>query len=150
LITAASWRQRPPADPRCVAALNTIIEATGAAIVVISAWRGARLRPIRDRLASWAINGKVIGMTPRLESLTNHSRRARAATRGEEIQVWLERYQARHGPIEAFVIVDDDTEGLEAFADRLIQPTFAEGLTAEQATHAMALLGQSRDGLTVN
>jgi hypothetical protein len=52
--------------------------------------------------------------------------------------------------IEAFVIVDDDAEGLEAFADRLIQPTFAEGLTAEQATHAIALLGQSSDGLTVN
>jgi hypothetical protein len=43
------------------------------------------------------------------------------------------------------VIVDDDAEGLDAFADRLIQPTFAEGLTAEQATHAMALLGQSSD-----
>jgi hypothetical protein len=133
-----------------VAALNTIIEATGAAIVVISAWRGGRLRPICDLLASWGIQGKVIGMTPRLESLTNNSRRGRAATRGEEIQVWLERYQVRHGSIEAFVIVDDDREGLEAFADRLIQPAFAEGLTAEHATHAIALLNQNSYGLTVN
>jgi HAD domain in Swiss Army Knife RNA repair proteins len=150
LLTAASWRRRQPIDPRGVAALHTIIEATGAAIVVISAWRSARLRPIRDLLASWGVKGKVIGMTPRLESLTNHSRGGRAATRGEDIQVWLKRYQARHGPIEAFVIVDDDAEGLDALADRLIQPACAAGLTAEHARHAMARLSQSRDGLTVN
>jgi hypothetical protein len=52
-------------------------------------------------------------MTPRLVPWTRNGRRGEAGTRGEEIQAWLERYQACHGPI---------ADGLDAFADRHIQP----------------------------
>jgi hypothetical protein len=79
------------------------------------------------------VQGEVIGMTPRLDPWTRNGRRGEAGARGEEIQAWLERYQACHGAI---------ADGLDAFADRHIQPTFEEGLTAAQATHAIARLGR--------
>ena len=115
--------QHTPADPDAVAALNHIVHATGAQIVVTSMWRGAySLEVLRAHLARWAVNGAVVDRTP----LANK--------RGPEIQAWLEAHA-----IERFVILDDqaDVDPLQA---HLVQTETDAGLTMREAEMAIAHL----------
>ena len=115
---------RAQAQPRCVQALNSITDATGAAIVVSSTWRYGGVEWIRNKLKEWGVTADVIGATA-LDYKTN---------RGQEIQTWL----ANH-PTESFVILDDDSDMAHLWA-KLIQTDMENGLTPARATRAIRVL----------
>ena len=88
-------------EPRCVEAINSLLEQSGAAIVLSSCWRvGKNPVECRELLANWGVKGTVLDRTP----MTNYS-----DTRGDEIQRWIDEYK-RHRDIEAFAIIDDDSD----------------------------------------
>lgn len=128
-------------DPACVRRINTITERTGAHVVVSSTWRlGRTLDELRSILAKHGYNGKVIGVTPDLSGRTTGLHVA--VERGHEIQKWMDdraREDARFGVVESFVIIDDDSD-MAHLKPRLVQTTFATGITDLQVERAIALL----------
>jgi DNA-binding LacI/PurR family transcriptional regulator len=120
-------QRRPAADPEAVAALNHIVHAAGAQIVVTSTWREEySLAELRELLTHWGVTGAVIDQTPV------------AGTRGEEIQAWL----ATH-PAERFVILDDVAD-MDPLRAHLVQTETEAGLTMREAEMAIARLNPPR------
>lgn len=134
LVNRAAQRARrldpqrgPAADPAAVAALNHIVQATGAQIVVTSTWREEySLAELRELLTRWGVMGAVIGQTPL------------GQTRSGEIQAWLETQ-----PVERFVILDDHP-GMDALQSNLVHTETEAGLTMREAEMAIALLNPPR------
>lgn len=110
--------------PDCVAALNKILDQTGAKIVVSSSWRFEGLEAMRQHLKAWGVRARPIAMTPTI-----------FASRGMEI----DKYLRLHGRPESFVILDDDSD-MEPYKDRLVQTEFEAGLTIRDAERAIELL----------
>jgi hypothetical protein len=101
----------------CVANLNTLLERSGASIVVSSTWRVAHsLADLRQILVNSGLRypERVLGVTPRNDGI-----------RGKQIERWLENYPEE---IEAFVILDDDSD-MGPFMDRLVKTDSDIGLT---------------------
>lgn len=125
------------AHPDCVAALNRIIEATGAMIVVSSTWR--RISKYRtamaDTLNRWGVKGTVLDITPVLDR--QHGTLYVSPERGDEIKAWLESYT--RNPIESFVILDDDKD-MGSLKHRLIKTEMETGLTHQHADLAIQML----------
>jgi len=120
-------------DAECVAALNRIIEQTGAMIVVSSTWRKSR-KPnasMRETLNRWGVKGEVVGTTPVL-----HGDEYAYKRRGCEIQQWLNTVRT---PVTSFVILDDDSD-MAHLRHRLVQTAMPEGLTEADADRAIAIL----------
>lgn len=136
-------RTAPEQDPygphaACVAALNRIIEQTGAMIVVSSTWRRGSKTPraaMAETLKRWGVNGTVIDVTPCLESREREL--YVGATRGTEIARWLQTYR-RH-TVESFVIIDDDSD-MGELKHRFVQTNFVAGLTEADADRVIAML----------
>lgn len=110
-------------DPSCVARVNRLAEASGAAVVLSSTWRDklgepeAALR--RSGLVEWI--GRTPGGGPR---------------RGNEIQAWM----SAHGlTADRIVILDDDSD-MEHLAGRLVRIDHAVGLTDADVELALRLL----------
>ena len=127
--------------PECVAALNRLIEQTGAAIVVSSVWRiGASLAELRDILHDhFGVRGKVIGKTPRfpyndIPGTTDLSEEMR----GKEIDRWLQDHGERHA-VESFVILDDDSD-MGIHKNRLVRTRFEVGLMEVDVDRAVQVL----------
>lgn len=130
-------RTAPEQDPYgphddCVAALNRIIQETGAVVVVSSTWRKRQNRNaiMRETLKRWGVVGQVIDCTPILE------RGAFSVQRGTEIQQWLKTVRV---PVTSFVILDDDSD-MGQLRHRLVQTVNAVGLTMADAERAIAIL----------
>jgi hypothetical protein len=119
------------ADPACVARLNRLIKASGAAIVVSSSLRisGRTLTVLRLRL--WSVRGSMIGLTPRLDRVPGED-----ATRGEEIQAWLDL----HPDVTRFVILDDTDDGMDDLRPHLVQTDPLFGLTDDDVEKAIRIL----------
>lgn len=116
------------AHPECVAALNRIVEETGAKIVVSSMWRmGCNVSELREMLGEWGFEGEIIGKTP----FNNWG------LRGYEIQDWLNKWQDES--VDNFVILDDDSD-MAHLKPKLVQSTFTWGLTEQLADIAIAKL----------
>ncbi len=131
------------AHPDCIAALNHILDNTGAKIVVSSTWRiGFREIAFRQIFKAWGVSGKSIGITPRLfRPEVIHGRTIQmSAHRGVEIQKWLDSARA---PVESFAILDDDAD-MEHLSVRLIQTSFETGLTMSDANRAISILAGER------
>ncbi len=133
-------RTAPEQDPYgphadCVAALNRIIEETGAAIVVSSTWRKCQMPrgTMADTLNRWGVKGTVRAVTPILNGDEYSYRR-----RGAEIQKYLD--SERH-PVESFVILDDDSD-MGDLRHRLIRTDNVIGLTQDDATKAIEMLAE--------
>lgn len=86
----------PVFDPECVKALESILNATGAQIVVSSTWKEfMTIEEIQEMWRCRKLPGVVIGMTP---SCSRH--------RGDEIDAWL----ADCDTTCEYVIIDDMDE----------------------------------------
>jgi hypothetical protein len=111
----------------CVAALNALLQRSGALVVVTSSWRANwTLRENAEFLErDGVLPGRVVGKTPDLER-----------ERGLEIQAWL-----RSVPylIASFVILDD-RDDMVMYRDRLVQVNPEVGLNEAQAKQAIELL----------
>lgn len=149
LVNRKSLMHRPRphphsnADPDCVAALNRIISATGADIVVSSTWRiGCMLADLRGIINShFGVVGSVIDKTRRMTTrklFEGHPGMVEvSAERGDEIDYWLR--SDHRWPIESFVILDDDDD-MGIHKGRLVKTEFEVGLTMADAERAICML----------
>ena len=128
--------------PPCVAALNRITNATGAKIVVSSTWRADGITKTRDRLKGWGVTAEVVGLTPHLDR-EGANGLWQSVPRGLEIAEWIARYEEMREPIEAFVILDDDSD-MEHLKPFLIQTPFEAGLTEADADRAIEMLSGAK------
>jgi hypothetical protein len=116
-------------DRESIARLNALCERTGASVVVSSMWRliykNAALRGI---LGAFGFTGKLIGSTP----INNQ-------IRGVQIAEFLESYTRARGPVESFVILDDDSD-MGPLKHRLVQTSFNDGLTDVHVERAVEML----------
>ena len=119
-------------NPVMVARLNRICEATGAHVVVTSAWRRIyRERcQLADILVAAGFTGMVAGMTP-----TDV-----AGGRMAEIQAWQDAPPPRRYRGAPFCIIDDEHDfwGWERY---LVRTHPIDGLTDGDADKAIQLLG---------
>jgi hypothetical protein len=114
-------------DPANVAVLNTIVQATGAVVVVSSSWRLST--SFVDLVASFAAAGcvaEIVDITPDLD----------AYRRDREVAAWL---AAQPAPPARFVVLDDDYE-MPAFPDKLVRTRKLYGLCVGDLPAVLALL----------
>lgn len=129
-----SINSRWPIDPACMARLNAVLAATGAAIVVSSAWRSAvnfgrlNLREFTVFLRHKGLRAQtpILGVTP--DKMTG--------TRGHEIGIWLS--ENAYG---RYCAVDDWDDGITACGHPLVQTNVEIGLTDTDAERLCELLG---------
>jgi hypothetical protein len=120
----------------CVANLNTLLERSGASIVISSTWRiGHRIVDMIQILvnAGFRFPERVIGITPR---------GCQGQVRGDEIGLWLKD----HPEVKEFVILDDDSD-MGPFMDRLVRSDSDIGLTDLDVEKALKILnpGEERE-----
>ncbi len=113
-------------DPLCVARLNTLIDRTGAEVVISSSWR-LMFRPaiIAARLEHAGFRGKVVGQTPRLPGYN----------RGKEIETFLSDVKDQI----CFVILDDVPD-VDPLSSQLVLTDELIGLQDKDVERAVALL----------
>lgn len=94
-------------DPKSVANLNSLIENTGAKVVISSTWRHSGIDYCRKSLEEVGFVGEIIDITPNL--------RGEGCLRGNEIHKWIKDNEELVGPYYQFteyVILDDDSDML--------------------------------------
>ncbi len=95
-------------DPISVSFLNSLVENTGAEIIISSVWRfGRSIEELQNILEQRGFIGKVIGKTRRIED----------AVRGDEIRKFIEDNKELIGyesssEYKDYVIFDDDSDML--------------------------------------
>lgn len=125
----------------CVDALNTILQATDAKIVVSSSWRIVHsLEDLRRILRDWGVQGDVVGAT----SVDLEDEDGYPAARIAEIRAYLDAH-----PCTSFLVVDDQDVRLDInnaivsdaeIEARLLRTYTRVGLTADLVPWAIALL----------
>lgn len=126
-------------DPLCVGRLNAIVAATGAQVVLSSAWRRIlALEQMQAVLDAHGFIGKLVDATPR--NLRGHNG-GTYVPRGVEIMHWIEN-SAPNG-LEAFAILDDNG-GMDGCEDRFVQTDFEVGLADIDVERAIQLLTELR------
>jgi hypothetical protein len=94
-------------DPVAVALINRLVQKTSANVVLSSSHRSIfndqhefnspeHLRILRAYIRSLGFNFDIHGITPRMFE-----------ERGKDVATYLEEYEAAHGPIGNYVILDD-------------------------------------------
>ena len=121
------------ADPLCVYQLNRVTGATGARIVLSSAWRTAYdEKYMADKFKEWGVREPIIGFTPDFSKLEH---------RGHEIQEWLDT----HKDVTQFAIVDDN-DWMHHLSPYLVLTDFDHGLTPRKADELIQLLKKGPNG----
>jgi len=108
--------------------LRSIIEKTGAKLVISSTWRMIGLEKLRDMWKKRDLPGEIIGLTPRFYGINNadyliddpddmRNIKSCSIPRGFEIKKWLDmvkRDPVHKGKIivDDYVIIDDDSDML--------------------------------------
>lgn len=118
------WRTVWQFEASAINALASLVDATGARLVLTSTWR--RRDDARERLAEHGVGG------PWHDDWRTDDDGER---RGDQIGRWFERNgDCRH------VVIDDRDVGLEERARQLVRTAFRAGLTSEDAARAATLL----------
>ena len=117
----------PLFDPRAVANLQKIVEATDARIVISSSWRYIhKLGSLRMMWEVRELPGEIIGTIPC---------GATYISRGEDIECWLDKYGRPD-----YVIIDDLDDFSPAQHDRYIETNPIVGITDADAQKAIEIL----------
>lgn len=115
-------------DPTAVVHLNRIVRETGCLVVLSSSWRLHNLGDVIEWLRERGFEGTLFGATPRTP-----------ATRGGQIQAWLDSWDTR----SVYVALDDEPD-LDTHPGRWVVTSYAAGLTEQEADQAIALLRGTR------
>lgn len=126
-------------DPDAVKRLNSIIERTGAKVVVSSTWRhGRTVESLTSILNNRGFKGEVIDVTPHLGGVDGYT-----VPRGCEIEFWLEKKGFRRinwsieklrkaqekSEVKTYVILDDDTDMLYSQSEHFVNTSWKYGIT---------------------
>jgi hypothetical protein len=112
-------------DPRNIAVLNRVIEATAAQLVISSSWRTSTPLPeLQERLRQAGCIGEVIGVTPVL-----------SAARGVEILSWLQ-----HNPEPDGYVIIDDFFDLQPLSHKHVRTSPLRGLAEADLPAVLAQL----------
>lgn len=112
--------------------LNTIVEATGAVVVLSTSWRNRLPLPHLTRvMQALGFRGFVLGATPALYRTPDGEERKRH----HEVQAWLDEVGEA---VETFAILDDLDMG--PLNERLVRTPETTGLRDEDVERAIALL----------
>jgi hypothetical protein len=123
-------------DPEAVARLDSLVRHSGAIVVVSSSWRiGTRTRKLQRLLGDKGFTGCLAGRTPILRPWRGGRGRTRIE-RGDEIACWM----SQHGVTADRIVILDDDSDMAHLAPRLVQTSFAVGLTDADIHRALALL----------
>lgn len=125
-------------DPACVARLNRVLDTTGCALVISSAWRymiigGAMtLSGFEYMLRTHGVHCKsgVIGHTGRDVRVSDMNER------GEQIRAWL----AAHPEVTSYAVVDDMQLGFDGMP--VVRTDGQRGLEDAHADALITLLGK--------
>lgn len=118
-------------EPEKVALLNKIVEATGAHVVLSSAWRTMmNVQDFQSYMDSLGFVGQVIGATDVL----------RGHIRGDEIERWLTDWPGE--PVNSYVIIDDRTDMREEQLANFVTTSWSTGLTDIGVADAIRILGR--------
>lgn len=134
-------------DPRAVAQLQRIVDATDCSLILSSSWRTmytlAEMRqklvdkgirypcPLRDKTPDFSFDGPRRLEDPRLRSIEANLSRYQ---RGREVSAWI----AEHRFSGRYVCVDDDADFLPI--QPLVRTSFQQGLTVERADRCIDIL----------
>ncbi len=121
----------PLFDPRAVANLLRILDATDAEIVISSSWRYVfRLGSLRMMWEARELPGEIIGSLPC---------GATYISRGEEIEGWLERNDR-----PTYAIIDDLDDFFPHQRDRYVETNPIVGITESDANKAIEILQNTK------
>lgn len=127
----------PMFDPAAVERLNTITDATGAAIVFSTSWRlilsHADLYELMKLIGA---RGNILGQTPINLDFCAETYGA-VQERWQEIEAFV---VANYAAIERFVILEDDCD-MSRFGEAAIMTDHKVGLTDEDVQRAISILG---------
>lgn len=113
-------------DPAAIVRLNRIIDATGALVVVSSAWRtGRTLEQLQALFATHGFRGTIAGAT-------GHGH---YGERGLQIHAWLQTH-----PCVSFAVLDDDIHDMSSVTGHLVQTNSRTGLQDDHVEAAIRLL----------
>jgi hypothetical protein len=124
-------------DPACVARVQRICDATGAAIVLSTSWRVMGFERVTALLRVRGLTAPVVDMTPD-EPESNRMR-------DEEIAEWMTRRGVRPDQV---VILDDDPIA-PPLAWRWVESNFGEGITDAHVEEAIGMFDRDVLALTV-
>lgn len=131
-------------EPECVAALNRILEQTGAVLVLSSDWRHLYYEDQLDIfLRRWGVDAQLMGCTDDLRGPDDEVLYGSMAgrLRGAEVKAWVD---GELGRIERYLAIDDlDLRG--EVPQLLTDPE--DGLTEEDADAVIAYLEGDDDAL---
>lgn len=117
-------------DKDSMKVLNTIIEKTGAKVVISSSWRNYYpLEVLKKVLKDNGFVGEIIGKTPK--SVPHPNRR------GNQIQRWI-----HDNNFEGKFIILDDNADMEHLLPKLVQTSWANGLREEHIEKCLKLFGE--------
>jgi hypothetical protein len=134
-VLNSGWEDEPFILPECSERLNRIIEETGAAVVLSSAWRKLihsgemTAKGFQCLLETHKVYCHVLGATPEKGGLLS---------RGKQITAWL----AENGPVESYVVIDDDDLGIREQGHPFVQTNGGTGISEQDADLAIVLLNR--------
>lgn len=133
--------------PELVEKLNTILQQTGAKIVLSSTWRlGLNIEQANTLMKELGVNGEVVGITPSKEN--NYT------FRGNEIYKWIrdnESLVGKYYEYTDYLILDDDSDMLYWQRNNFVQTNGLKGLTDSNVMESIAILnGERGDSHGVN
>ena len=117
----------PLFDPRAVANLQKIVEATDARIVISSSWR--YIHKLGSLRMMWEVRGLPCG----IHDVIPHE--ATYISRGEDIDWYLEK----HGRLN-YVIIDDDSDMCDYQLFNFVQTDTCDGITERDAKLCVDIL----------
>ena len=144
-----TYKSRYQLDPELMAHLGTLLENTGASIVISSSWRAQDVPGTVEFLTDpdnpsvgghpFPFTDKIVGVTTILFSVIDGDI-DRPATRGEEIAAYLKVHSC-----DNYVILDDCDEMLRDQWPHLVLVNDEVGLTEADVEKAVGILKQTQD-----
>lgn len=143
----------PKFDPKAVANLLKIIEATDAWIIVSSSWRYMGLKELQRMWTDRHLPGWIAGITPLhtddeklletdLRQLDEVTPEMFSSSRGNEIKAYFNEMPGNSSDAQRYVILDDLNEVLPEQESHFIRINPIVGITEEDVERAIEIINQ--------